>query len=66
MRDQVKVDLVSIASGGVIAAVGVLLLLDSSGALDISPGWMAVALTGAVGVILVLIGILNGGGKRHD
>jgi hypothetical protein len=66
VRDQVKVDLVSLGSGAVIAAVGALLLLDSSGALDISPGWMAVALTGAVGVILVLSGLLDGGARRHD
>ena len=45
-----KVDLVSLASGVVIAALGALVLLDSAGALDLSLGWMAVALTAAVGV----------------
>ena len=44
-----EVDLVSLASGAVIAALGALVLLDSSGAIDLSLGWMAVALTGAVG-----------------
>ena len=60
-----KVDLVSLASGVVIAALGALVLLDSSGALDLSLGWMAVALTGAVGAILLIDGLL-GGGERHD
>ena len=46
MRDGMKVDLVSLASGAVIAALGALVLLDSSGALDLSLGWIAVALTG--------------------
>jgi hypothetical protein len=60
-----KVDLVSLASGVVIAALGALVLLDSSGALDLSLGWIAVALTGAVGAILLIDGLL-GGGERHD
>ena len=60
-----KVDLVSLASGVVIAALGALVLLDSSAALDLSLGWIAVALTGAVGAILLVDGLL-GGGERHD
>lgn len=66
MRGGMSVDLVSLASGAVIAALGALLLLDSSGALDVSAGWMAVVLTGGVGGILLLSGLLNGGPKRHD
>ena len=46
MRGGMKMDLVSLASGAVIAALGALVLLDSSGAVDISLGWIAVALTG--------------------
>jgi hypothetical protein len=61
-----SVDGVSLASGAVIAALGGLLLLDSSGALELPPGWMAVALTGAVGAILLLSGLLDGGDRRHD
>jgi hypothetical protein len=61
-----KLDLVSLASGAVIAALGALVLLDTSGALSISLGWIAVVLTGAVGVILLLSGLLDGGGDRHD
>jgi hypothetical protein len=66
MRGAVKFDLVSLASGAVVAALGALVLLDSSGALDVSLGWIAVVLTGAVGVILLLSGLLDGGGDRHD
>jgi hypothetical protein len=43
-----------------------LLLLDSAGALDVSLGWMAVALTAVVGVILVLTGLFGPTPSRHD
>ena len=46
VRREVRVDLVSLASGAAIAALGALVLLDSAGALDLSLGWIAVALTG--------------------
>ena len=49
-----------------IAALGLLVLLDSSDAIDLTLGWMAVALTAAVGAILVLSGLAGGDGKRHD
>ena len=65
MRDGVKSDLVSLASGAVIAALGALVLLDSTGVIDISLGWMAVALTGAVGAILALSGLISTP-ERHD
>ena len=60
-----KSDLVSLASGAVIAALGALVLFDSTGAIDISLGWMTVALTGAVGSILALSGLI-GTPERHD
>ena len=60
-----RVDLASLASGAVIGSLGVLVLLDSSGALDLSLGWLAVALTGAVGAILLIDGLI-GGAERHD
>ena len=59
-----KLDVVSLASGAVIAALGVLVLLDSSGGLDVSLGWMSVALTAATGLILLISGL--DGGDRHD
>lgn len=65
MRDGVKIDPVSLTSGAVIAALGVLVLLDSSGVLALSLGWIAVALTGAVGAILALSG-LTASRERHD
>jgi hypothetical protein len=65
MRGGVRLDLVSLASGAVIAALGALVLLDSSGALGLSLGWVAAALTGAVGVILLLSGLVRSA-ERHD
>jgi len=65
VRDRMKSDLVSLASGAVIAALGALVLFDSTGAIDISLGWMTVALTGAVGSILALSGLI-GTPERHD
>jgi hypothetical protein len=54
-----KVDLLSLASGAVIAALGVLVLLDASGDVEISFGWSAVILTGAVGLIVLLSGLVG-------
>jgi len=65
VRGEVTTDVVSLASGAVIAALGALVLLDSSGALDLSLGWIAAALTAAVGVILLLSGLVRGA-ERHD
>ena len=58
-------DLVSIASGAVIAALGALVLLDSVDAVELSLGWMAVVLTASVGALLLFSGLVDGGG-RHD
>jgi hypothetical protein len=66
VRRDLSVDLVSLASGAVIAALGALVLLDSSSAIDLSLGWIAVALTAAVGAILVLAGLTRDTPKRHD
>ena len=65
MRGEVRLDLVSLASGAVIAALGALVLLDSSGALELSLGWIAAALTAAVGLILLVSGLVRGA-ERHD
>jgi hypothetical protein len=61
-----RVDLLSLGSGAVIAVLGVVILLDSSGAIDISLGWLAVVLTAAVGAILLLSGLVGDGRSRHD
>jgi hypothetical protein len=55
----VKRDPVSLVAGGMIATLGVLLLVDSAGTLDVSLGWMGVALTGAVGAILLVSGLIG-------
>jgi hypothetical protein len=65
MRNRVSLDILSLGAGAAIAVVGALVLLDSSGVLDLSLGWMAVALTGMVGAILVLSGVVRGP-ERHD
>lgn len=54
----------SLGAGVVIAALGALVLLDSSGALDVSLGWMAIALTAAVGAICLLSGLVEGNRRR--
>jgi hypothetical protein len=66
VRNRVNLDLVSLTSGVVIAALGALLLLDSSGALDFSLGWIAVVLTGGVGAIVLVSGLVAGGSERED
>jgi hypothetical protein len=66
MRDGVRVDVVSFAAGTIAAAVGALVLLDATGALDITLGWMAVVLTGAVGAILLVSGLADNDPSRHD
>jgi hypothetical protein len=61
-----RVDPVSLGAGAVIAFVGSIVLLDTSGALDVSLGWIAVVLTAAVGSIVLLGGLVDGGPGRHD
>jgi hypothetical protein len=66
VRERVKPDLLSLASGAVIAALGALVLLDSAGTLDISLGWIAVALTASIGTILLVSGLVDGdAGRQH-
>jgi hypothetical protein len=60
-----RVDILSLGAGAAIAVVGALVLMDSAGALDLSLGWMAAALIGAVGAILVLSGLASQP-SRHD
>jgi hypothetical protein len=66
VRRGARVDLVSLASGAVIVALGVLVLLDSSDAIEVSVGWASVALAAAVGVIVLLSGLVDGSEDRHD
>jgi hypothetical protein len=66
MRGQMRPDPVLLASGAVTAALGVLVLLDSSGALTFSAGWSAAVLSAALGLLLLVSGLAKGGGDRHD
>ena len=66
MRSRLIPDVVSLASGAVIAALGALVLLDSAGAIELTLGWLAVAVTAGVGVIVLLSGLIADGGERHD
>lgn len=66
MRDRLSVDPVCLGAGAALVAVGALILLDSAGALSVPLGWMAVALTAAVGAIVLLSGLAAGGPRRHD
>jgi hypothetical protein len=65
-RNEVRRDLLSLGSGAAIAVMGGLILLDESGVVAVSLGWIAVALTAAVGVIVLLSGLADGGPSRHD
>jgi hypothetical protein len=65
VRNPVTIDVVSLASGAVIAALGALVLLDSTDDIDLSLGWEAVVLTAAVGVILLISGLVDSP-RRHD
>jgi hypothetical protein len=66
VRNGVRVDLVLLVSGAVIAALGALVLLDSADAFDLTVGWVAVALTAGTGAILLVGGLARGNGDRHD
>jgi hypothetical protein len=62
-----RIDLISLSAGVVTVAVGAIVLVDSSGALDVSNGWIAVVLTGVAGAVLLVSGLLDGGSReRHD
>jgi peptidoglycan/LPS O-acetylase OafA/YrhL len=66
MRDRLSADRVSLGAGLVVACLGALVLLDSAGALSVPLGWMAVALPAALGTVLLLSGLADGDGGRHD
>jgi hypothetical protein len=55
-----KPDRVSLVAGLVLVVLGVLLLLDSAGALELTFGAMAPIAFGAVGAILLTSGLSRG------
>ena len=66
MRGPLRFDPVCLGAGAALILVGVLIVLDSAGTLSVPPGWMAVALTAAVGAILLLSGLVGDDSKRQD
>jgi hypothetical protein len=50
-------DPVSMVAGAMFLALGVLLILDQAGALDLTFGWMGAALAASLGAILVASGL---------
>jgi len=66
MRNRVSIDIPSLGAGAAVAVVGAFVLLDSSGGFELSLGWMAVVLTGALGLILVLSGLARSPERDDD
>jgi hypothetical protein len=61
-----KFDLLSLVSGAVVTALGAVVLIDSSGAVDLPLGWVAVAVTAALGVVMLLSGMAGSDANGHD
>jgi hypothetical protein len=61
-----KLDLLSLVSGAVVTALGAVVLIDSSGAVDLPLGWMAVAVTAALGIVMLLSGMVGSNTDGHD
>ena len=55
-----RVDMVSLVSGLVVLAVGVLLLLDQTGEIELTFAYLLPALTGALGAVLLASGLASG------
>jgi hypothetical protein len=53
----VRPDRFSLGAGMAVVFLGVVLLLDQTDAIDISPGWLGAAFAAAAGVILIASGI---------
>jgi len=61
-----KADPVSLVAGLAAVVAGALVLMDSSGAVDVSFGWTMVVLTAAAGLVFLVSGLSGSGGARHD
>jgi hypothetical protein len=55
-------ELGSLAAGLAVALLGLLLLLQEEGSIDLEPGWLGVVLTACAGGALVASGV----GARED
>jgi hypothetical protein len=52
-------DTFSLVAGGVVCALGGLLVLDQADVLELSLGWFAAAITAALGALLFASGLLE-------
>ena len=50
---------VSLVAGLAVSAIGLLLLLDDGGSVDLTGGWLAAVICAAVGLILVVSGFAS-------
>jgi hypothetical protein len=50
---------VSLVAGLAMSSVGLLLLLDNGGSVDLTGGWLAAVICAAVGAILVVSGLAS-------
>lgn len=53
------VEPVSLAAGLAVSALGLLLLLEDGGSVELTGGWLAAAICAAVGLILVVSGFAS-------
>jgi hypothetical protein len=61
-----KFDVLSLVSGAVVTALGAVVLIDSSGAVDLPLGWVVVVVTAALGVVMLISGMVGGNASGHD
>lgn len=56
-----RVDIVSLVSGIVTIVLGMLLLLDQAGTIELTFAYLIPALTGSLGAVLLASGLASGG-----
>jgi hypothetical protein len=54
-----RVEPVSLVAGLAMSSLGLLLLLDDGGSIDLSGGWLAAVVCAAIGVVLVVSGLAS-------
>ncbi len=59
-----RADRTALVAGLVLTALGALLLLDQTGAIELELGWAGVALSAAAGLILLVSGLERDRGGR--
>ena len=52
-------DPVSLVAGLIVSSVGLLLLLDDGGSIELTGGWLAAVICAALGLILVVSGFAS-------